>query len=479
MKIKEVIEKTGLTDRAIRLYIDEGLTAPSIEESYSGRKKIEFSESDVERLKNVAILRKAGFSVSDIKSIADDSENAKEIVENLIKQTEENIENETEIVKRLKSISFDGKVTMNAICESLSATVEEKEVPQEDIKLTPIEKVLKIVTILLSCTFLAHAIWFIINCSIEIFNVRYIKLTDDLSLIIGSLFYLGWIVIAVLLITVILKNIGKRFNRKTKGTSWVLLILSVVGSIVMLLITIFLLFCSITPFYSQTTDPENYLKLDKALTEHDEKWGTLDYMYRIFPRKISESAREYYPDTIKYFYEYTPDWDCGYGTYDICAEWVLTDAQYEIFKKNLLGDFILENRLIEIQHMEKNEYQLEYIDISAFFTESAIENSGYNVILKGDWTLIYYEGYGKVRFDYINGSNKVEKCDDELKYSESKNEFEIENWDGYVGKIGYRTDYNFLICAYNDKEQKVRYITSACCGHANRKGGPYYLSLDW
>lgn len=203
MKIKEVIEKTGLTDRAIRLYIDEGLTAPSIEESYSGRKKIEFSESDVERLKNVAILRKAGFSVSDIKSIADDSENAKEIVENLIKQTEENIENETEIVKRLKSISFDGKVTMNAICESLSATVEEKEVPQEDIKLTPIEKVLKIVTILLSCTFLAHAIWFIINCSIEIFNVRYIKLTDDLSLIIGSLFYLGWIVIAVLLITVI------------------------------------------------------------------------------------------------------------------------------------------------------------------------------------------------------------------------------------------------------------------------------------
>ena len=75
MKIKEVIEKTGLTDRAIRLYIDEGLTAPSIEESYSGRKKIEVSESDVERLKNVAILRKAGFSISDIKSIADDSEN--------------------------------------------------------------------------------------------------------------------------------------------------------------------------------------------------------------------------------------------------------------------------------------------------------------------------------------------------------------------------------------------------------------------
>ena len=42
MKIKEVIEKTGLTDRAVRLYIDEGLTSPSIEESYNGRKSIDF-----------------------------------------------------------------------------------------------------------------------------------------------------------------------------------------------------------------------------------------------------------------------------------------------------------------------------------------------------------------------------------------------------------------------------------------------------
>lgn len=441
MKIKEVIEKTGLTDRAIRLYIDEGLTAPSIEESYSGRKKIEFSETDVERLKNVAILRKAGFSIPDIKSISDNSENAKEIVENLIRQTEENIENETEIVRRLKNISFDEEVTMKTICNSLSETVEEKEVPKEDIKLTPIEKVLKIVTILLSCTLLIHVIKVIYGLSAKIFNFRYIKPIDDIGTLTSSLLYLGWVVIAILLITVIIKNIGKRFNRKTKK-SWILFIISVAGILSMWIITIILIFMTITPFCSQTTDPENYLKFDEVLTELDESSTMLDGIYKIFPRKIPIETKENHPRSIKYFYEYTFNWDDCYKTYDVCAEWMLTDTDYKVFKKSLSDDS--------------------------------------NVVHKGDWTLIYYEGYGKVRFDYIKGDKKAEKCDDELKYSESKNEFEIENWDGYVGNCRYKTQYKFLICAYNDKEQKVRYIASSSdTGFGNRKGGPYYLSLDW
>ena len=44
MKIKEVIEKTDLTDRAIRLYIENGLVSPLCSENYAGRKNIDFSE---------------------------------------------------------------------------------------------------------------------------------------------------------------------------------------------------------------------------------------------------------------------------------------------------------------------------------------------------------------------------------------------------------------------------------------------------
>ena len=63
MKIKHVMEKTGLTDRAIRLYIENELVKPEYDESYNGRKSIDFSENDVEQLKNIALLRKADFSI--------------------------------------------------------------------------------------------------------------------------------------------------------------------------------------------------------------------------------------------------------------------------------------------------------------------------------------------------------------------------------------------------------------------------------
>lgn len=63
MKIKHVMEKTGLTDRAIRLYIENDLVKPECDENYNGRKSIDFSENDVEQLKNIALLRKADFSI--------------------------------------------------------------------------------------------------------------------------------------------------------------------------------------------------------------------------------------------------------------------------------------------------------------------------------------------------------------------------------------------------------------------------------
>lgn len=39
MKIKEVCEKTGLTDRAIRYYIENGLVFPDKNENYAGHRK--------------------------------------------------------------------------------------------------------------------------------------------------------------------------------------------------------------------------------------------------------------------------------------------------------------------------------------------------------------------------------------------------------------------------------------------------------
>ena len=350
MKIKEVIEKTGLTDRAIRLYIDEGLTAPSIEESYSGRKKIEFSESDVERLKNVAILRKAGFSIPDIKSIADDSETAKEIVENLIKQTEENIENETEIVKRLKSISFDGKVTMNAICESLSATVEEKEVPKEDLKSLFRKKAednpYKFAGII---GLIFTGVVYILTFTFWFCEYKHITLANYWSEYLLVCFS-GWITIDILCILLVLLNRDKsekRNNKSRKTASEIVAVLSVCTVMPAFFISLFSGILS--PFYSLTTDIRDYLVLDRWV---ENSYG--DEIRAFFPDKVPEDALETSDDlyagipfTTRYYYKQTYDFD---QFVDIVAEWKLHLHEYEKAKEKALknmnhtkqkGDWIL------------------------------------------------------------------------------------------------------------------------------------------
>ncbi len=337
MKIKEVIEKTGLTDRAIRLYIDEGLTAPSIEESYSGRKKIEFSESDVERLKNVAILRKAGFSISDIKSIADDSETAKEIVENLIKQTEENIENETEIVKRLKSISFDEKVTMNAICESLSSSVDKKSVPKEDLHNSLWNKIEQNTykTVGIIGLIITGAIY-VLTPIYWICEYRHLKLTD--SWLEGMVFlYSGWIAITVLSCLIMVLNRDKSVRRNRKGRR----IISGIITVCMVIIGCFSAFPTLIgglapPAYSYTTDVDDYLKLDGWVER-----GYGEEIRNLFPEKIPSyalhSEDERYDDgvpfTTKYFYKHTYDLD---QTINIVAEWMLLPDDYEKAKKEAI-----------------------------------------------------------------------------------------------------------------------------------------------
>ena len=468
MKIKDIIEKTGLTDRAVRLYIDEGLVLPDIKESYSGRKSIDFSEKDVERLNNVALLRKAGFSIADIKNLIDDNSTAKSVIERFVEQTQTDIEHKTEIVEKLKGISFDEDVTFEKICSSLSASVNEKQVPCEDMKLTLAERIIKIAMIIFAGALVAFAAWVFAVCCIEMLNVRYLKITYNPMSIIGSVFYLGWIVVAAPAVAVIIKNVGKGFQRKNKRKSAFFLVCSFIGTIIMLPVTFVLVFITVTPFYSQTTESENYLQIDEVLMSADYSNDALGDLFEIFPRKIPESARLLYPESVKYFYEYMPCWDYFYGSYDIYAEWALPAAEYQKVKNNLPGDFVLENQMAEISDVLDIYENQSGIDR---LIEQTAENSGYKIIQKNDWTLIYYKGYGQVSFD----EDVSENNEDKLRYEKSKNEFEIETWN----KNGHMVNYDFLICAYNDKEQKIRYIASASRCYESRKNGPYYLSLEW
>ena len=83
MKIKEVLARTGLTDRAVRLYISEDLICPQNRQSYTGRKNLDFSEEDIRQLQQIAVLRKAEFSIEQIRLLKQDSRTAAQVLQGM------------------------------------------------------------------------------------------------------------------------------------------------------------------------------------------------------------------------------------------------------------------------------------------------------------------------------------------------------------------------------------------------------------
>lgn len=67
-RIKNVCQQTGLSEKAIRLYIKEGLINPFTEEGIY-RNAYYFSEEDIKQLEDISILRNAGFGINDIRQM--------------------------------------------------------------------------------------------------------------------------------------------------------------------------------------------------------------------------------------------------------------------------------------------------------------------------------------------------------------------------------------------------------------------------
>ena len=65
MKMREVCSRTGLTDRTVRYWTEQGLLSPRREEQ-NGRLYFQFTEEDVAALEKIALLRQAGFSIGQI-----------------------------------------------------------------------------------------------------------------------------------------------------------------------------------------------------------------------------------------------------------------------------------------------------------------------------------------------------------------------------------------------------------------------------
>lgn len=105
MKIKTVCERTGLSDRAIRLYIENGLLAPDKTENYTGRRSFDFSEDDVTRLDQIAVLRASGFSIAQIREVQENPEKIPAIVAEVTEKQETELRKSEKVLNSLSALS--------------------------------------------------------------------------------------------------------------------------------------------------------------------------------------------------------------------------------------------------------------------------------------------------------------------------------------------------------------------------------------
>lgn len=133
MKIKEVCMQTGLTDKAIRHYIRSGLVFPVYNENYTGRKNYSFSENDVKRLKQIAILRKYDFSINIIKEILHENTDISSLLSKHIYELKAKTDNNIKTINELIHTANSNPKTAEELCIQLNnANYIPKEIPKTD-----------------------------------------------------------------------------------------------------------------------------------------------------------------------------------------------------------------------------------------------------------------------------------------------------------------------------------------------------------
>lgn len=125
MKIKTVCEKTGLSDRAVRLYIENGLLAPDKTESYTGRRSFDFSDDDVTRLDQIAVLRASGFSIAQIREIQEDPEKIPAVVAEVTEKQETELRKSEKVLSSLSALSEE-----IGSFEELADCLTDEEIPE-------------------------------------------------------------------------------------------------------------------------------------------------------------------------------------------------------------------------------------------------------------------------------------------------------------------------------------------------------------
>lgn len=134
MTIKEAAAKTGLTEKTIRYYESAGLIFPSMQNK-NGRKFRSYSTVEIEKLKQISILRKMNFSVEEIKNLYQKPELFQRICEDYRKRMEEQRVKLEHICILSNDISWNEIKGPKELCRQAERYAKKLSLPDEDYAL--------------------------------------------------------------------------------------------------------------------------------------------------------------------------------------------------------------------------------------------------------------------------------------------------------------------------------------------------------
>lgn len=132
MKIKDVSEKTGLTKKTIRFYETEGLLAP--EKTWlNGREYRSYSEADVQQLLKIAALRRARFSVEEIRHIQSVPEDIPTVFQDYRHRLQQDQRDLTAILAVINNISCETLTDEDALIAQMTPATTGLPLPAADL----------------------------------------------------------------------------------------------------------------------------------------------------------------------------------------------------------------------------------------------------------------------------------------------------------------------------------------------------------
>lgn len=129
-KMKEVCQRTGLTEKTIRYYVEQKLVQPKVEEGLH-YKSYAFDDNDIVQLKTIAVLRSAEFSVADIHKMLEDSNSIPYLVAEKEEKLSAQIIALQSVQRALKEMTFQDRSDVSRVADAIEPmSIRSKETPK-------------------------------------------------------------------------------------------------------------------------------------------------------------------------------------------------------------------------------------------------------------------------------------------------------------------------------------------------------------